>query len=260
MRNVLVIGLAGLAAQACIIRTADHTESDTTYVEGLVAAVSFDVAAGDLSVRVADVEKAEIHRTMKWSGDRPDAIVAMDGDVLIIDVDCEGMFHFCTVDHEVVLPIGAEVWGETGAGDVGLFGLGKFVDVGTGSGDVEIDGGAEAIVETGSGNVTLRNLTGLITIDSGSGDVVGSGLTSLGAVVSGGAGNVTLEFTGKSVDLVDVSTGAGDVSLTVPPGSYAVEVDTGAGDVSISGVTTNDSSASLLRLTTGAGNVDIRGN
>ena len=139
-RALILFGLL----PACIVVTEGNSDQDTVTVDGEVTELSFDLGAGDLTVRVADVETTEVHRTFHWTGDHPDALVALDGGVLYLDVDCDNRpFGYCSVDHEVLVPAGIDVYGITGAGDVTLVATGGVVDVETGAGDVDVDGATQ---------------------------------------------------------------------------------------------------------------------
>ena len=58
--------------------------------------------------------------------------------------------------------------------------------------------------------------------------------------------------------LIEAKSDAGDVSITVPPGSYAVETDTDAGDEDVSGIVNDPSAANRIDARTDAGDVTIR--
>lgn len=258
--------LAVALMPACVyVQGPQHVEHDSTAFEGEVQAVFFDVGAGDLLVRVADVPAVEVHRTLRWSGDRPDALLTLDTDgTLVMDVDCRpngGPFRVdgCSVDHEVLLPAGSVVVeGITGAGDIRLEGTDELVDVETGSGDVWIDQAGRVFAATGSGDIDLFDARGALTLETGSGDVKGTGLRGGSGVVSTGSGNVDL-FWKMAPELVDIATGSGDVDLSIPPGSYRVDVDTGSGNVSVQGITTDPSASSSIAIETGSGDIRVEG-
>jgi hypothetical protein len=67
---------------------------------------------------------------------------------------------------------------------------------------------------------------------------------------------VNASFTRAPAD-IRATTGAGNVQLSVPEGSYRVDTDTGVGEVNV-GVTQADDAPSRIVAETGAGQIDIR--
>ena len=53
--------------------------------------------------------------------------------------------------------------------------------------------------------------------------------------------------------------GSGDVVLYMPGGAYDLRVETGSGDESYRGVIDDDAAASVVEITTGSGDVTVRG-
>jgi hypothetical protein len=122
----------------------------------------------------------------------------------------------------------------TGSGDIRVSrgsGVGRLS---TGSGEIEVttwgDGDIEA--ETGSGNVTATDLASpRLRAVTGSGDVQLSRVRAPDIGVQTGSGNVTLELQ-SVVQVLDVETGSGDVSIVAPPTTSArLEIETGSGDI-----------------------------
>ena len=215
----------GLALTGCIyVDGGSHsTESDEMTFDDAIGEVSFDLAAGDLEVTTGDVVQTTLVRNWSYKGDRPDVTAAVQGDTLILEVDCNNFMGNCWVDHQLVVPAGVDVWGSTGSGDVIVDQTGGFLDV-----------------------------------ETGSGDVFGSGLGAEGARVETGSGDVALDFSDKP-EFVGIDTGSGDVRLDVPGGTYDVDIDTGSGDVLVDGIQTSNGANKQIRIDTGSGDVSVRG-
>lgn len=135
---------------------------------------------------------------------------------------------------------------------------GTAVEVGAGSGDVDVDGIRGGVVaDTGSGNVRLENVGGPdVRVETGSGDISGGGLTAMRLRGETGSGNVELTATGAPDD-VFVDTGSGDVEMTVPDETYDVGTQTGSGDQQVT-VRSDSRAPRRLRVQTGSGNVTVR--
>ena len=260
MSRLLLTATLTASLTGCIVVTGPtETASDTIVVEDPVEALGFDLGAGDLTVRVGDVEQIEVHRTFEWRGEAPDALIALDGTTLVLDVDCaRGLTSWCAVDHEVLVPHGLDVSGITGAGDVYLYGTAFAVDVETGAGDVEITDAGDVTVLTGAGDVRLTGVAGALVAETGAGDLHGTDLTGPGGLIDTGAGDVDLAWAAPPVDLT-IGTGAGDVLLVLPAGTYAFDVETGFGDLDMQGLSSDPLAEGRVSVSTGAGSVTLRG-
>jgi len=105
----------------------------------------------------------------------------------------------------------------------------SFLDAGSGSGDVTIDGvGENAKLSTGSGNIHATGLHGGFTAETGSGDIY---------VEQSGDGDVKAH------------TGSGNVELRNVRGG--LRAGTGSGDIKVAGAAT-----APWKLETGSGNVE----
>lgn len=223
--RIVSVALMGLSLSGCIYVNggARNTETDELTFDEPVGEIAFDLAAGNLDVRTADVAEVTVVRHWSYGNDRPDVRADVQGDTLVLEVDCRNVFGNCWVDHELVVPYGVDVWGTTGSGDVLLTDIGGFLDV-----------------------------------ETGSGDVIASGLDATGALVETGSGNVALDFDDKP-DGVDIDTGSGDVRVDLPSGSYDVDIDTGSGDIHLDGIESNSGATRTITVNTGSGDVTIRG-
>jgi hypothetical protein len=94
------------------------------------------------------------------------------------------------------------------------------------------------------------------------------GGTNLDVAVTGAPGNVGVDSTGeskialslaKAVAVVAARTHQGEVSITVPRGSYAVTAHASGGNTTTTGVTVRRNAKHTISASTGSGNVTIIG-
>lgn len=130
----------------------------------------------------------------------------------------EGCGRGCSVDYELDLPADLPVRGETSNGDLRLFAVGE-VDVRTANGSVTLDGAAgPVVVRTNNGRVEL-------TLDT-------------------------------PQDIL-AETDNGDITATVPAGTYRVSTATDNGDLDI-GIADDPDGEHRIDLTTSNGSISVR--
>ncbi len=214
--------VTALASQACVITV----KKDELHFPDAVERVQLDVGAGDIEVLVADREHVLVERTQRYVRNEPNVRADLVDGVLYLDVH---------------LPRSAAITALTGAGDVVISDIDHLVDI-----------------ETGAGDVRSIAISGDLDVHTGAGDVSGEWLTAASVVVSTDAGDVYLGMD-EPADLVLVDTRAGDVEIDTLAGAYRVTTDTDAGDVELRGVTPSSSSPHALDVSTGAGDILLRG-
>jgi hypothetical protein len=153
-----------------------------------------------------------------------------------------------TVDHD-----GRYLSAMSGSGDVRAHGINGAAELGTGSGDIELDqtGSGDVKVKTGSGSIKVHGLNGGITAHSGSGDIEANGHLTGAANLSSGSGGIRMHLTQDAHFNLEASTGSGDINVNFPGaprqgdnsrhhltasingGGAPLEVRTGSGDVEI---------------------------
>jgi len=218
-RPVLAVGGIALIAVGAAIGFGGWWPSTSTAEEyrrpiQRIDTVSIDIGSGDVRIRVGNVGTATIHQRFTYRGSHPgqDAFV-IDGTRLRL----QGCGDDCTVDYDVVVPVGTTVTGQAGSGDISTTGL-AATDVSTRSGDVHVtDAGGPITAHAGSGDVTVDLAT---------------------------------------PQDVRADTGSGDVKVTVPPDRYRIQVDTGSGDRNIE-IASDAAGAHLLDLRAGSGDVSL---
>lgn len=252
--GVGVVVAAVLALTSCV-RLVQNGFDDRHTLSDQVTEVRIQNGSGNVTVRGGDgAAGTEIRRRVTYpkGRDKPgDVSHRLEGSTLVLD----GCGSQCTVDYEVVLP----------SEDVRITGENS-------SGDVHLERVASVDLHVGSGDATFRNVAGAVRVDNSSGDVdavavggdfngrVGSGNTRLAEM----RGAVTVESSSGDVDLataavksVRADAGSGNVTVTVPPGSYRVDADTGSGETDIA-VGNDPNGAAELYLRSGSGDVTVR--
>jgi hypothetical protein len=153
-----------------------------------------------------------------------------------------------TVDHD-----GRYLSAMSGSGDVRAHGINGAAELGTGSGDIDLDltGSGDVKVKTGSGSIKVHGLNGGIIAHSGSGDIESNGHLTGAASLTSGSGGIRMHLTPDAHFNLEASTGSGDINVNFPGapkqgdnsrhhltaaingGGATLEVRTGSGDVEI---------------------------
>lgn len=125
------------------------------------------------------------------------------------------------------------------------------VDIGSGHVHVE-DATAEIWIDTGSGEVSLAGVRAKsIEVDTGSGEVTGSDLSATNVSIDTGSGSVQV---GKlKAEKVTLDTGSGEVIAELSDGIQSIEIDSGSGDVT---VTIPKTFGAELSVETGSGGIE----
>lgn len=258
MRSALVPALAlALWSTGCVVHRDVTVVPEELRFDEPVDALWIDNGSGSLDVRVDDVPYVIVYRTLRYSGSRPDLEARVQGNTLLLDVDCRVM-AICQVDYEILLPTSAALEADLGSGGATVKGLEHPVAISTGSGSVDLtDISGDIDVEAGSGALHLRNVSGMLYLDTGSGQIDVDG-TPPEVVASAGSGSIDLRLEAVP-HYVQGSTGSGSIDLTVPSSTYCVHTDTGSGSVNVSGITVLDSAPDVIDLETGSGSISILG-
>ncbi len=147
----------------------------------------------------------------------------------------------------------ADLYLDTGSGNVKLDGAAGELDIDTGSGDVELHNVAgNTKADTGSGDVTVDGIDAeSLKVDTGSGDVAVSHATLRDLLADTGSGDVAVDDTRLETFVAD--TGSGGVRLSGDlSGARKIDIDTGSGDVEVFG-----GPAFEFDLTTDIGSGDV---
>jgi DUF4097 and DUF4098 domain-containing protein YvlB len=181
------------------------------------------------------------------------------------------LFNNISIDYDISVPAAVALNLHSGSGDIEVDHVGRYLsassgsgnvrahgvhgpaELGTGSGDIELEQEAPGDVKakTGSGNIKIHGLDGGFTARSGSGDIEGDGRLAGPANLSAGSGNIKLRLTPDAHFNLEASTGSGDIHVNFPGapeqgdnsrhhmtapingGGAPLEVRTGSGNVEI---------------------------
>jgi len=227
MAGVTVVA-TGLLLSACDWgELGDKKFTDSESLSGPVSEVRFTNDSGNVKVTAGDA--IEIRRTVGYHDTKPGKTYRMDGGALVFEACPE---RNCWVAYEVTVPKGTKVSGRLD------------------SGDIEIAGLAGANVEASSGNVTVRDVEGEVNAKTESGNVQ---MWSIGGPVVAGAesGNITVAL--DQPRGVAATTSSGNVTVTVPAGSYHVRLH---GDL-VSDAVGDDGTGPSIDLRTDSGDITL---
>jgi hypothetical protein len=214
----LWIAAAALALAALPALAAEATFERTLSVSGRVE-LSVSTGSGNIHITRGSGNQVHIWGKVKsgWGANeqRVREIAAhppveQTGNIIRIGSHHENM-HNISIDYEIQAPENS------------------FLDAGSGSGDITVDGvGENAKISTGSGNIHANGLHGGFKVDTGS-------------------GNIYVDQTGQGD--VKAQTGSGDVELRNVHGG--LHAGTGSGNIKVGGAPSSD-----WKLETGSGNID----
>jgi hypothetical protein len=212
--------LAVLALALIATGCADpDVHTEHAVIEGPIDTLTINVGAGDVRIQGDDVSKVTV--TARIEGPSNHLGHAFTGGRLTLVDDCHE--NHCNVDIDAVVPAGVPIEIHSGAGDL-----------------------------------ELGAMLGTIRVRTGSGDILGWDLAGADLDAQTGSGDVALEV-GVPAERIHVKTGSGDVSLGVPTGSYRLSVETSSGDRHISDVADDSSAPGTIDVSTGSGDVAVRG-
>ena len=161
------------------------------------------------------------------------------GRTLVVEARREGSVGRCRVDVRMAIPAGLPVHADVGAGEVTLGELATRLDLSLGAGDVRgsVEGN-EVHVSSGAGDIELYGLSAAVS-------------------ASTGTGNVHLRFARAPAGTIEASSGVGDVEVHLPVDTAAdTSASTGLGKVE-QGLTHLPGAATVVRASTGLGNVQV---
>ena len=198
-----------------------------------------EVAAGPVSVLGRPTGPVRVERSMRWLGARPATTERVDGGVLRVEsVHQHRSSLRGEVGYRVELPAAASVRVVAGAGEVAVQGIG---------GEVE--------VRARAGRLVVADLGGNLRASAQAGTIDGTGLACARVEVSSGAGGITLAFD-RPPESVEARAGAGGVDLLVPEERYRIDASSSAGHVEV-GLPSDPAADRRLSAHSSAGGVRI---
>lgn len=237
---IALVGTAGVVVAALALA---FPEKDRTTLAqpGPVRRIEVDVEVGRVDVVPGTTDGATITRTRRALAGAPRTREALVDGLLRIEAECQSVVAVgCAVDYRLEVPAGVPIRIRTERGSVSVTDM---------TGMVEVDAGA--------GNVRLTRTSGPVKVGTSAGNVDGVDVTGQVLDATTDAGRIRLSVA-EAPGRLGLKTGAGsiDVGLPATPGGYRVATDTGAGQVDVT-VEQNEGGSRTVVATTGAGNIRI---
>ena len=233
----LWIAAAALVLAALPALAAEATFERTLNVSGRVE-LSVSTGSGNIHITRGTGNQVHIWGKVKsgWGGSeqRVREIAAhppieQTGSIVRIGGHHENM-HNISIDYEIQAPENSFLDAGSGSGDITVDGVGEDAKISTGSGNIhanglhggfKVDTGSGNIyvdqtgqgdvnAQTGSGNIELRNLHGGLHAHTGSGNIKAAGTPSIDWKLETGSGNIDYTAGGAAFTL-EASTGSGSV-------------------------------------------------
>jgi DUF4097 and DUF4098 domain-containing protein YvlB len=257
-RLVLVILTAWVAAVQSL--PAADGRFDRTFRISSPLKVDVVTEAGDISLRVGEPGKMEIHARIQSIDDSQDndvesRIHAIEVSPPVVN-DAKGhsvrIGHFAdqnaarniSISYEIVVPAETQLRSETGTGDQTLEGIQGPVDAISGSGRLHVwHVSSDTHVSTGSGDIDLRDIHGKVRAKTGTGTIYASEVL----------GDLTPSSRLAFAETFSTRTGKPLAVNLTPTGGVDMEIITGSGDVDVENLEGG------LQVTSGSGNIRASG-
>ncbi len=242
---VAVVVLAGGTLNVVglfFVRRLDQSRTFTAPVRQIVVGVD----SGDIEIHAAPAgtpasvraRTASAFRTAGHSEALSDGVLTLSGSCGHGGIGLA--FGSCSVDFDVVVPLGTVVRTTTSSGDIRIVGIAGGVQATNSNGDIE-----------------LSQVGGPVRVRSNNGDVQADRLTAGSVTAVTDNGDVTLKFTAAPSD-VTATTDNGDVEVRLPDvgTGYRVQADTDNGDREV-GVPEQSNSGRVIRANSSNGDVQV---
>lgn len=260
--------VVGVLASGCRygFNAESNQATDDTALDQAISEVRLNTGAGDVSVQVGSM--AAVHRIVHYDGDKPGPSQTVVGGVLTLN----GCGNNCTADYVVTLPANARIDGGTSSGtitvsgassvnvqassgDVVLVGVAGAVNVTSTSGDIKIaNAGADVRAESSSGDIAVNGVAGTTNLQSSSGKIQATGTKGASTTAHASSGDIVV--TPAAAQNLDLRSTSGDVTATVPGGSYRVNATVGSGDRRVD-IPDDQGAPFTIAATTGSGDLKI---
>lgn len=203
-----------------------QTDRVTTPLADGVHRVILSTEAGGVRLRAAaPAEEATLTRRESWAFARASVTSSTTDGVLTAEATCpdtDPLTEYCSVDFELVLPVGTDVELRTVTGDIDVRGMSGTIRTSTGTGGIRLDEVSSASVRatTSTGDVRVKMATPPVNITarSSTGDVtvkVPDDGTVYRVVTGTSVGNRTVQVPTDSTSsrVIEAVTSMGDVKV-----------------------------------------------
>lgn len=220
----LVIGLVW-AVIAGIALVAGRTKDRQLATESSATSVRVDNPCGSITLQQGEAGAVRTQARARFLFREPSITSELDGDTVVVDVDCPSFSPGTSVSLVVLVPPGGSVAAHSSAGSVSAAGL-----------DSDLD------------------------LSSSAGGISATDIRSTSVVARTSAGSVSLSWaSGSDPQRVDASSSAGSVRVAVPDvagAAWRVDADSSAGSTTVD-VRTDPGSQRTIRATSSAGSVVV---
>lgn len=238
----LALGAAGWQAFNMVgymAQTSEHHEASYAWSGG---AITLHVSSGSVRVVVGADSSVGVAYTEHYQLKKPTTSITPTSGGLDIVARCPNALfsNNCDINYTLTVPSSARL------------------TIHSGNGSLRVAGTTGALsLDTGDGGITLDNVTGDVQAKTGNGGVHGAALRSKVLQVDTGDGDVDLEWA-TTPDNASVTSGNGDIRLTMPAGSgpYRVAASTGNGGQHVS-VPTDPNAKPIITMSSGNGGVSV---
>lgn len=211
----------------------------TESLAGPITEVVIDLDSGTVQATGGGVGQVKSTAVAEWYGDKPHVEFTEEGSTLRVVAKC-GRDDTCAVDLAFEMPPDARLVVSGATTDV-------MVD--------SLNG--PALIRTTTGDIDLKSCSGTLDLTVSDGRIKGKETKSLQTTASTTNGAIELEYVTHVFSVV-ADTVRGDVSITLPPMSYAVEAKSGDGRVDVQIQQAPSSRRTLHAVASESGNITIK--
>jgi DUF4097 and DUF4098 domain-containing protein YvlB len=223
----LCMAVAGIAALTSVVPWAvtqrpglsrESERIEQTFDVGRTATLEVSTFAGSVTVQAGESSNVHMVATKRAPRrsdlDRIEVETSQRGEAVVIATKRPRGLTSASVALEITTPPGTRVDVGSGSGSVEVRGLSGDVNVDTVSGSVEIvDVTGKIDAHTASGRIEVRGGRERVRVDTGSGSIRYGGEPQGRCRFESGSGSITLELPSDLNMEVDVATGSGDIDV-----------------------------------------------
>jgi hypothetical protein len=236
-----LVALAGTGSVHALDLNAEQTRTTSNVIAATIHGVVVDDNAGDITIVPGSpirVVAAEHYRLKA-----PTVTEQVTGGVLTVKVRCAQLVvNNCYTDLVLTVPTRVTVEGSTAAGAVSTRSL---------IGDEQL--------RSAAGDISAAHIAAsVLRLSTGAGNISATAAQARQVSATSSSGGVTIDDQ-IVPDSVIGRSAAGDVSVSVPTGHYAVTSRADAGRTSIQGLVVDPSSPHTISATSSSGDITIKG-
>jgi DUF4097 and DUF4098 domain-containing protein YvlB len=247
--------LPALLLTGCFVNVEDRSFDLTEY-----EFTSFDITNPAGSINIVAGDTVSMDAELRYMGDRiPEIDITLQGETLVVEVECPPGPGECSVSHEITLPVDTILVSHASSGGTTITGMEASLDVTSTSGGVTIrDHIGDVSVNVSSGSTNLDNVSGDIDLESSSGGITATRLDASAFTGHVTSGTMIVEMD-TAPDDVSITSTSGGVDVTVPEDSYNLRLEATSGSINVVGLTDEDQSDKIIDITVTSGGISVTG-